>query len=150
MDTEDSVALRCPHCGSGTEVVHASEGVDVALPSYEHWSILLLIAGVMVLASAFATGGAPQDNSGGDAVGNVLLIAAAVVGIVGAVRTRRNAKRLRSGEGLVRRYHQLALYCSACEYVHFPAADLPPGLGSGAAWPVREYRRRLWHACAGA
>lgn len=125
-----------------------SDDVDVALPAYELWSTLLIVAIGLLLLSAIATGGSagtPSDE--GNDLASGLMLAAFAFGIVGLVRTRRNVARMRAVEPHVRRYHERALYCGNCARIHFEPGELPPGVDSRVAWTVPEYRRELWYAC---
>ena len=122
--------------------------IDVALPAYQLWSVLLVGAIGLLFLSAIATGGSAGTSfDGGNDVAGGLMLAAFVLGIVGLVRTRRNVRRMRAVEPLVRRYHEHALYCENCAHMHFQTRELPPGVTSRVAWTVSDYRRELWYAC---
>jgi len=122
--------------------------VDVALPAYEWWSMLLVVAIVLLLISAMATNGAAQPSGDdGSAVAWGLMAVALVLGVLGIVRTRRTMARMKAVEPVVRRYHESAMYCEACAHVHVRDLEQPPGVEPQVAWTVHDYRRELWYAC---
>ena len=122
--------------------------MDVALPAYEWWSMLLVISVVLLLISAMATNGAASPSGAGNSlVASGLMAAALVLAAFGIVRTRRTIARMKTVEPVVRWYHQSALYCEACAHVHFQERRQPPGIEPQVAWTVHDYRRELWYAC---
>ena len=157
MEPEDALPTACPHCMQSDRIVRAVDvcqdadeaaldSVDVALPAYEWWSAL--IAGsiaVFMLSSMSSLGEAASNVDNFVALG--LTGAAMALGALGIVRTRHSKARMNSVEPIVRRYHEIALYCENCAHIHFRSRDLPPGLNPCVAWTVRDYRRRLWYAC---
>lgn len=74
MGPEDAVPKHCPHCGRTDRIVRAADarpntdetapdGVDVALPAYESWSVLLMGALALLFIGALATGGAAAPGT---------------------------------------------------------------------------------------
>lgn len=159
MGPEDAVPTCCPFCKHCDRIVRAVDvprdasdttigGVAVELPVYESWSVLLMGAIGFLFLSAFATGGnSGPSTAGGNFAAEYLMLVASVLSVLGLLLTRRNVARMRAVEDRVRQYHEYALYCRGCTRIHFPTVDLPPGLRSGVAWTVPDYRRELWRAC---
>lgn len=130
----------------------ASEAVDsdvnLALPAYEWWSMLLVLAVALLLISAMATNGAaPPSGDDNSPVAWTLMTVALVLAALGIVRTRRTIARMKIVEPVARWYHQNALYCEACAHVHFQERQQPIGIEPQVAWTVHDYRRELWYAC---
>lgn len=148
MGPEDATPnIYCPHCRHLDQLARA-DNVDIALPTYELWSALLIVAIGLLLLSAIATSGSagtPADE--GNDLAGALMLTAFALGAVGLARTRRNMSRMHTAEPHVRHYHQRALYCGNCARIHFGPGELPPGIDSRTTWTVEEYRRELWYAC---
>lgn len=159
MGLEDAIPSACPCCHRIDQLVRAvdvrqdasepsNERVDVALPAYELWSVLLVGAIVLLFLSAIATGGSAGTSvDTPEGLAGVLMAAAFALGIAGFVLTRRTMASMRAVEPRVRHYHEYALYCGNCARIHFQTRELPPGVESRVAWTIPEYRRELWYAC---
>jgi len=134
-------------------------------PWFLQWSVFQFAAIAAALLAAMAVG-ASRGGAGGAggaraaaravapraadplgallAVGIVVFLLVAVLGLRNTWRNRSQARRL---DGEVRKVHEHAVFCSACTCVYFDARDLPGGLVPFEPMPVADYRGRLWQAC---
>lgn len=160
MGSDIGIVSQCPHCRRGDRIIRAVDarpeskgaaedgqnGADLALPAYEWWSLLLIGALALLMLGAACSGGNVSTDDG-NVVSDGLMLLATPLALLGLPQTWRNRKRMRAVEATVRGYHEAALYCEDCRYLHFRPGDVPPGFEPHSAFPFREYRRELWYAC---
>ena len=140
MGSDIGIVSQCPHCRRGDRIIRAVDarpeskgaaedgqnGADLALPAYEWWSLLLIGALALLMLGAACSGGNVSTDDG-NVVSDGLMLLATPLALLGLPQTWRNRKRMRAVEATVRGYHEAALYCEDCGYLHFRPGDVPPG-----------------------